>query len=88
MAKHPIQDEFTNDIHLSKQQRYQRRQKAKGKCCYCSGKAYKSGMCKAHLLKKRTYRRDKEGCKQSYKCLTAKLEAIVAKHGGIVCNHK
>ena len=44
MAKHPIQDEFTNDIHLSKQQRYQRRQKSKGKCCYCSGKAYKSGM--------------------------------------------
>lgn len=65
MSNSPIQDKFTK-LKVSKQRRYQLRNRQNGKCEICAKNAVKWNLCNEHVNK----------AKKRYRCLTVAKERM------------
>lgn len=64
---------------ISRQRRWQLRQKAAGLCMICSAPAVNAYYCLAHAIYHREYRRSRMGCKARYNCQSFRLEQQLAQ---------
>jgi hypothetical protein len=63
--RRPIKDEFQH-LKISRQRKYQLRQKRDGRCVICGELAISTSRCLKHLVKTREFHRKKYGWKRRY----------------------
>jgi len=78
--RRPIQDEFTY-LQISRQRKYQLRQKREGRCSECGQPTERGSRCLKHLIRAREDQRKKRGMKGRYKSLSYRLEEATRKMG-------
>jgi hypothetical protein len=76
-GRQPIADEFM-DLNVSRQRKWQLRQRKKGLCALCSAKAVHSVLCLKHALLSQDKNRKRRGPKRRY---NSKLHRVAVAAG-------